>query len=166
MKLALITLIVSFLLDGIVSNFVSLNTNFFNPLFSLVAIILVYPFFNKNDNNYLKIVSIMGLFYDFVYTDMMVLNLALFFVLGLLIKYFYSVFTENIINNVIWLVIIIVFYRLIAYLILVLAGYLPFDIDILFKSIYSSLILNIIYCLFVYYFLDYLSYKFKIRKRG
>ncbi len=166
MKFAIPTLIISFLLDGVVSNFVSLNTNFFAPLFSLVAITIVYPYFNKNSNDYLKTVGVIGILYDFVYTDTMILNLAIFLVLGLLVKYFHSIFNNNIINNIIWLIIIIIIYRLITYLILVLSGYLTFDINVLFKSIYSSLILNVIYCLIVYFLLDYLNYKFKIKKRG
>ena len=164
MKLAIPTLILSFFLDSFVSNLVPLNTNYFTPLFSLVSIILIYPYFNKNTNHYLVAVGILGLAYDIFYTDTLVLNLTIFLALGLLIKYVYSIFTINIVNSIIWLLVIIILYRTVTYVILFLAGYLSLDLMSLLKSIYSSLILNVTYCLLGYYFLDYFSYIFRIKK--
>lgn len=164
MKIAIPTIILSFFLDSFISNIVPLNTNYFIPLFSLVAIILIYPYFNKNTNHYLFAVGILGLAYDIFYTDTLVLNLTIFLALGLLIKYVYSIFTINIVNSIIWLLVIIILYRTVTYIILILASYLSLDFMALVKSIYSSLILNVIYCLLGYYILDYLSYTFRIKK--
>lgn len=164
MPIIIPTLIISFLLDGMISNLITLDTNYFNPLFSLVALIIIYPYFNKNNNHYLLIASVYGLIYDMVYTDTFALNLAIFLLLAVITKYMNSVLNINIINTLINLLVLIVLYRSLTYFILILGGYLEFDIMALFKSIYSSLIINFVYCLIGYYFLDYLSYRFRIKK--
>ncbi|MEG0026351.1 MAG: rod shape-determining protein MreD [Bacilli bacterium] len=165
MKLIIPTVVISFILDGIVSNFISLSTNYFSPLFSLVALVLIYPFFNKNNNSYLKTCALIGLLYDFVYTDTLILNLGLFFVSGLFIKFLSDIFTGNIINTTVWFVLVIIFYRVITYVILSMGGFVVFSPFILFKSIYSSIILNVLYGVIVYMLLDYLAYYYKIKKR-
>ena len=164
MILVVLTIFISLILDGILSNIIPMNTNFLIPLFSLVAVILIYPFFKKNNNNYLIATSIIGFIYDIVYTDTIGLNLIIFLAMGILTKYFYSILNINIINCLINLFLLIIFYRITTFIILYLSGYLNWSFSLLFKSIYSSIILNIGYCLISYYVLDWLSYKFKIKK--
>ena len=164
MKLVIISSVIAFLLDGLVSNFIFLNTNLFSCLFSIVSLVLVYPYFKKNNNRFLIYSFVMGLFYDFIYTDTMILNAFTFLLLGYLIKFFFSKINVNEISSNICLILIIIVYRLVVYGALLLFGYLPFDFSLLLKSIYSSLLLNILYCLLGYVLIDYISYKFRIKK--
>ena len=46
-----IILIVSFLLEGVISNFVSIN-GFMAPLFTLVSLIVIYPLFDDVSEYY------------------------------------------------------------------------------------------------------------------
>ena len=156
-------IIISFFLEGIFSTMVGAHT-IFCPLFTLMSIILVYPYFNKRNSSYYKTCFIVGLFYDLVYTDTIVFNAFLFVLMGIVIVKLNDVFANNYLNSGIMATLVIILYRVITYLFLVLTGNINFSFMILFKSIYESLLANIIYIMVVYGITDYLSKKFKITK--
>lgn len=130
-------LFLSLLLEGVISNVVGINSIFI-PLFLLVSLVLIYP-----KKNYLIICFICGLIYDVCFYNSLFINTISFIFIGLLLdkltKY----------NIYIRCIIVIMFYRFITYFMLVLIGYSKLNILLLFKSIYSSIILNIIFIIFV-----------------
>lgn len=139
-----IILVVSFLLDGIISFFLNKNI-ILNPLFSLCSLIIIFKYYKKNITKYFILGAILGLFYDLVYTDTMFLNAGIFLFICLFISKFYKTFSYNLLNSIILTIIIIVIYRLLTFLVLSMVGITNFNLYNLLKSIYSSLILNIIY---------------------
>lgn len=157
-------LIVSFVLEGTLSKFININTNVFNILFPVVALIIVYPFFRKNNKKYLIYAGIYGLLYDLIYTDTLVLYMGLFIIIAFLISVLNIIFSNNIVNIGFITALVITIYRIITYSILVMVNYLNFNINLLFKSIYSSLLLNIIYAFIIYFISDKISYKYHIEK--
>ena len=161
--MVLALLIISFFLESIFSNIVPTHT-IFSPLFTLMSIILIYPYFNKKNSSYYKTCFIIGLFYDLVYTDTIVFNAFLFVLMGLIIVKLNDLFANNYLNSGLMATIVIILYRIITYLFLILTGNINFSLIILFKSIYESLIANIIYIMVMYGITDYLSRKFKITK--
>lgn len=130
-------LFISLILETIVSNVVGINSIFI-PLFFIVSLILIYP---KED--YLIICFICGLIYDICFYNSLFINTISFILIGLLIPNLkkYNIYFKSII--------VIIFYRFISYFMLVLIGYTKFNINLLFKSIYSSIILNIIFIILV-----------------
>ena len=55
-----LTLIISFLLDGVLSNYLDYmlgDITLFNPLLTLVALLVIYPFFKKDENKYLDLLK-------------------------------------------------------------------------------------------------------------
>lgn len=157
-------LIVSFILQGILSNFINIDTNIFNLLLPIVALIIIYPYFRKNNRKYFIYAGIYGFLYDLIYTDTFILYAGLFVIISFIISILNIMFSNNIINIGFITTIVIIIYRVITYSILVIVNYLNFDIGILFKSIYSSLLLNIIYAIIIYFISDKLSYKYRIQK--
>lgn len=139
-----IILVVSFLLDGIISFFLNKNI-ILNPLFSLCSLIIIFKYYKKNITKYFILGAILGLFYDLVYTDTMFLNAGIFLFICLFISKFYKTFSYNLLNSIILTIIIIVIYRSLTFLVLSMVGITNFNLYNLLKSIYSSLILNIIY---------------------
>lgn len=146
----LIILIISLLLQSLFSNFIAINTNLFNPIFPLIAILIIYPYFKKNNKKYLIYSVVYGFLYDLFYTETFILYAFLFFLIALLIIKLNKYFSKNIINIIIMTILIVISYRVIVYTLLVLINYLSFNIFVLFKSIYSSLILNILYAVILY----------------
>lgn len=153
MKLIYFILTCSFILEGIVSNFVSVQTELWNPLFSLITLISIYPCF-KNDKKYYKICLIYGMLYDLIYTNTLVFHGLLFLCAGYLVHHLYKLFSLNIVNIVALTFIIISTYRILSYILLCLVSNYSFSWLILLRSITSSLVLNIIYILVLHLILQ------------
>lgn len=163
MKLAISILIISFLLDGIVSNIVSLNS-FFLPLCSLMALIIIFPYFKNNLGKYLKYCFVLGFFYDVVYLDTFLVNFLIFGLVGLFLYLLNQFITNNALNVILMGLITIVLYRFISYLFYILITSSSFVFYDFIESIYLSLLFNTIYIFIVYIITDKISQKFKIIK--
>lgn len=159
-----IILVISCLLDYLFLSFIKINSILF-PLFSLMALIIVYPFFKKRQfNRFLVACSALGIVYDIVFTDMRLLNVGTFLLVGLIIKLIFKTIPNNLLSGLLVGLITIVFYRITTYMVLVLAGYLDFSFIDLFCGIYSSLIVNIGYIIMFYLLSLFFSRKYKIER--
>ncbi len=164
MQIALIVTILSFFLESIVSNFVSINSDLFLPLFTIVALVIIYPFFKKDRSTYFKIAAILGLFYDVVFTDTLIVNFFLFLMTAYFIEKVNYMLSNNYLNVAIITALSIAFYRSISFLVLVIIGYLPFSWYSLARGITTSLLLNIIYAVLLYGITDFIARKYHITK--
>ena len=158
-----VVIILSFILDSIVSNLISLNS-LFMPLLTLMSLIIIYPYFNGNIKKFLITCFITGIFYDLIYTDTIIIHGFLFVIVGFIISKLNLIFSNNYLNVMIMAIICIIVYRVIAYGLLLITANTSFSIMLLLKSIYHSLILNLIYVSLVYIITDRISFIFKIKK--
>lgn len=140
----MITVITSFILDNLISNLLNYNSVFY-PLFTIISLILIYTDFSKRNNNYFIYAFIVGLIYDISVTDTLFLNAFIFLMLAYILKKIFNKITYNYFSILFISIGTIIYYRVVTYLVLVVVNYLNFDIYVLLKSIYSSLILNIIH---------------------
>lgn len=157
-------LIISFILEGIISNMIGIRSDFFLPLFSVVSLIIVYPYFNHENASFLKFCFVLGLFYDLVYTDTLILNACVFPIIGLLISFLNSRLSNHMISLIFTISFIVLIYRVLNYGILVIVGFFPFSWDVLMTSITSSLLLNIIYGEILYFSTNYFGLKYNFKK--
>lgn len=157
-----IVLILSFLLEGAITNIIPINSIFL-PLFTLIAFVIIYPYLKKRNNIFILLSVIAGLLYDIVYTNSTFINTLTFILIAYIISNLYNYINYNIINVSIISLIIIVIYRIITYLLLCLLSYKTFNIVYLIITIRNSIILNIIYCIIIYLILKLISKKFKLR---
>lgn len=164
MQLVIIVLVVSFFLESMVSNFVAMDSTLFIPLFTIVSLVIIYPYFKKDHISYLKTAAVLGLFYDIVFTDTLIVNLFLFVFTAWLIQKMNYVLSNNYLNVAIMTMFAIIFYRIVSFGVLILIGYLNFSEFALIKGITSSLLLNVIYAVIVYAITDYFSRKHHIVK--
>ena len=137
-----IILIISFILELLFTNIIPLNSILI-PMFTLVSLVLLYPLF-KNKNNYLITCLIVGLLYD-IYCSSLFINTLTFSLCGYLISIIFHFITDNIQSNILISIILIILFRTISYTLLIINDYTMFNINILLKGIYSSLIINLIY---------------------
>jgi cell shape-determining protein MreD len=126
-------MIISFLLDGILSNY-------FNTTFTFLNIIINCCY--KDKNYMLKEGLIIGILYDITYTNTLILNGFLFF---FIILFFYN-FNRN--NKYTFLIIILcfIFYKVIPILLLIFFRYSIVN----FKISFISLLINLIYFIFLF----------------
>jgi rod shape-determining protein MreD len=155
----IIILLISFYLEGIISNL--LNINFLIPLFTLVSLIIIYQYLYNLKNDYYKLCFIIGLLYDIAYTDTLFLNACLFLFIGFIITKLNIIITNNTFNVIILSILIINIYRILTFIILILINYIDLNFYNLFISIVNSLIINIIYVVILYKITDLIS-----RKKG
>ena len=107
----------------------------------------------ENKNKYYLMVIIISLVYDLIFTNRLGFSVLTFLISSIFIKNIDKLIFSN--SDIIKYLSIFVIYRLISYFILIIVGYLPFNYIVLLKSIYSSIILNLVYVLlFNYLFLQ------------
>ncbi len=163
-NIAIITILAfSFVFEGIFSNFIS-TYSFFSPLFVLMSLIIIYPFLINDKRNYYKCCFIIGLLYDLIYTDTIIVHAFLFLLFGFLITKINVILTNNNINVMVVALIMIVLYRIVLYCLLILTSNVNPNLFNFIQSIYLSLLANIIYIVVMNIITDKISYKFKIYK--
>lgn len=153
--------LLSFIIDGILSLFLEKNSIFL-PLFSLMSLIIIYPYVNDK-KNIVFFGCIIGILYDITYTQTLFLNTFVFTLLSFLLILFYKYVPYHIVNSIIVSFILIIMFRTITYLSFIFINDYPMNFSDLFRSIYSSFILNILY-VFAMYFLFKLIFR-KISKK-
>ena len=157
-----IVIVLSFFLEIMFSNIVTFSSLFI-PLFLIVSLVLMYPYF-KSKLYFIIVCAICGLIYDLGFLNTAFINTLCFTTTGLMIMLIHSYMNYNLVSTNIVNIIIIVFYRIISYLLLCLTAYTNFHITTLFRGIYSSLIINIIYGITVYLLLNLICKRFNIKK--
>lgn len=139
----------SFFLDGILSRYIPPNSLFL-PIFTIVSLVIIYPYFNNDNFRYFKFVAIIGLLYDIAYFNTLFYNFFLFLILGFVIGLINYLLSNNIYTNILMTIICISTYRIITFLLVIIFKTNTLSFLNLMQSIYSSLILNIIYCIIIY----------------
>ena len=127
----IVILIVSFILESVMSNFFPVNS-FFASLFSLTALIVIYPLFDGDNFKYFRYAFLLGFAYDLIYTDTIIFQAFLFLIIAYLVTILRKMLSDNLLNLVIVTLICIASYRTINYFALVITGNL-----------------NVIYCLII-----------------
>lgn len=160
----IIIIILSFILEGIVTNLVSKNSLLL-PLFTITSLVITYSYFSK-EKKYIFILTstIIGIMYDIAFTNSLFINTFTFTLCSLLIILIDNYIPDSFINKIGVNCIMILSFKIISYFLLFIFGYIKFNYNILIHGLYSSLILNIIYGLILYFICDSLSRKLNIRK--
>ena len=156
-----IIIIISFLLEGIVSNFVPIN-GFLAPLFTLVALIIIYPLFDETAEYY-KYAFVTGLAYDLFYTDTILFHAIIFCFMAFIITRLNLVLSDNYLNILVIMGICILIYRVVTYSLLVLVSTMAFDFMALIISVLKSLIINLIYSALLFFVVKKCQRKYKYK---
>lgn len=145
----MIYLIISFFLDIIFSLSFPLayqNISYFFPIVLISSFTIGYSLI-KNKKMFFCLVIIFGIIYDFLYSDIALLNLYYFSLYSLFIYIFYNNKNKSYFNIILISTLGIIFYDFYLFLILNLLNYSVLKIDYLYYKIVHSLFFNIIYIL-------------------
>ena len=159
-----IIMIISVIFDGILSNYLPYLVNdlsLFTPLLTLVSIIIIYPFYRKQEKKYYITIFILGIIYDLFYTNLIFFNAILFLIVGLINKKVQKNISMNVINLLIEIVIFIMIYESLTAIILFTYNMVPVTVYKVFYKITHSMILNIIYGELIYFILKIIPDKYK-----
>jgi len=147
MIITIIYIIISFLLDGLVSNLIPFNLiepSYFKTIYSIIALVIIYNYFD-NKSKYITILIILGIFFDIVYTNTFILNIVVFLTIYLILSIVDYIIPTNIITINIKSIFCIFLYHLLTYIILLLANYNNYSIKLLGLILLRSIIMTIIY---------------------
>ena len=147
MIVIIIYTVISFLLDGLVSNYLPSSITSISPLitiYSLISLIIIYNLLAE-EKKYLKILFIIAILFDIVYTNTFILNIILFFIIYLFIKKINYYIPNNLFTINIKTILSIWLYHIFTYIIFILVNYNNYPIKILLTILYKSIIMTIIY---------------------
>ena len=144
-----IIIFISFILDLYLSLYSQLIFNFI-PLFTIVSLLIIYPFYYKNNNYYYKICLITGLLYDLLFTNTLILNMLLFLFMGLIISALYNNKESNILYGLLFNSFILLSYYISTFIILILINYLSFSFLSIISELLGILIINNLYYIIIY----------------
>lgn len=159
-----IILIVSILLDGVLTNFLPYLVNdlsIFTPLLTVVSIFIIYPLNRKKETKFFILIFIVGIIYDLLYTNLLFLNGLFFVLIALLSKVIYKNFETSYFKLIIYTILIIIVYESVYAGILFIYRVVPITFYKLIYKISHTLILNIIYTEILYLIINKLPKKYK-----
>lgn len=159
-------LIFSFILDGVMSNYVSINLvdpSIFRTIYSIIAIVVIYDYF-KDDRKYLYIILILGILFDIVYTNTFILNIIIFLIIYLILEKLDYLIPTNLLTINLKALISIFIYHIMTYLILLMVHYNNYNLSLLWMIIIRSIIMTIIYTSISYIIIKKIADKKNLKK--
>ena len=147
MLVAIIYVIISFLLDGIISNIIPFNLvdpSYFKTIYSVISLVIIYNYFD-NHKKYLTILITLGVFFDIIYTNTFILNIIVFIIIYIVLSNLDYIITTNIFTINLKSIVCISTYHISTYIILLLANYNNYSIKLLGLILIRSIIMTIIY---------------------
>lgn len=160
----LIIIIISFILDGILTNFLPYMLNdlsLFTPLLTVTSIFLIYPFYKKNEKKYYLTILILGIIYDLFYTNLLFLNAIIFLLLGIVSSYIHKNFELSYLKLIIYIILIITIYELTTVIVIGIFNLVPLTPSKIIYKITHSLLLNIIYSELIYLVIKLIPIRYK-----
>ena len=148
---------VSFLLEVLTASYLNFNTILI-PLFTLMSFIFII-----NNKNIYILTIIVGVLYDILYTSTPFLNTYIFLFLIFILK---KIDTKNIsLKNALFInFFIIILYKIIIFSILIFFNKIDFNLYIILNEIKSSIIINLIYTIILYFINKKIKYNRTLNK--
>ena len=157
-----IILILSFVLEGIVSLLIPMIDTLFLPLFTIVALVVIFPYIPKHHYEFECCLVLIGFCYDLIYTNTVCMHAILFFLLGYWIRFLSRSFSEHFSSQIFIVILSILLYQLSNFFLFIITGTLSFNYVLLRNAIVGSLISNLIYAVLLYGLLNFLKKRKKI----
>lgn len=165
--IAVVLSIVSLILDGILSNFIPYMKNdltLFTPMFSVVVLFFLFPFYRKDIKKYYLHVFLFGIVYDLFYTNLLFWNAVLFLLIAWVSKIIQHNFEMKFWKILFQIPFLIFLYESCNGLLIYTFHLVPISFPLLFYKISHSLLLNTIYAEIIYLLLKFLPKKYKKAK--
>ena len=150
-----IILIISIILDLVLLNFLPYtyqHISYIFPCFFTSSIFLTYDLFLK-DKTYFRTILILSIIYGSLFLNSCLLGMFLFLLLSYISKLYHKYININYFSILIGLILVILLHDSIIYLILSFGEITSFSIKIIIYKLTRSILINIIYTTFIYYYL-------------
>ena len=168
MTFCIIYIIISFLLDGLTSNYTEILlpiSGYFKTIYTVISLVIIFRYFESH-KKYLIVAIITGMFFDIVYTNTLLINTFIFLIIYLVINALEYRISNNLLTINIKSITAIFIYHTITFLLFHITNYHHFELFVYGNVLIKSLIVTIIYTSISYYIFDkyfYKKYSKKIR---
>ena len=121
-------------------------------LFFLVSLIYLYPKVINDRKKYFIILFVSGFIYDITITNIISINSLLFLLIGYINTIYNQNFNDKLINNVIFLNLMLILYHILLYIFFVMVEISSFSICKCFNALLLILLINSIYYVLLFIF--------------
>lgn len=165
--IAYILILVSLLLDGILSNFfpyIQNTLSWWTPLFTVTSIFFFYPMYRKKRNLYYGILFGTGVLYDLLYTNLLFFHGVIFVILGYFLYWMHKNFEVTSLRLLIYIPIFLFCYEFLTGSILWIFQVVPVTFSKILYKASHSILMNILYAEIIYFLLKIIPKKYKNQK--
>lgn len=162
---SVISLIISLLLQGFSSNFLGYTINslsIFSAIYVLINLVVLQQYF-EDDRKYLVFIVVFGMLMDIVYSNTFILSACIFVTIFYANKFFSFFFPYNIFTINGFSLLSMIIYHIITFIFLSTLRFDVYGILILLKIICCNIIMTILYTTIMYYIIDFVYKKFKLK---
>ena len=166
MIIAIISVVISFLLDCFFSNNIAYSItapSIFSTIYTVICLLVLFPYF-ENYKKYMYLLFICALIFDIVYTGTILVNFIIFIILYFVVKKLNFWFPNNLLMANVISLIGIVIYHVMSFVILSIVKYNSYDISLLGLILSHSIIATIIYTSLLYLIINKLYSHFNIKQ--
>ena len=150
-RMYLLVSLIVIILDGIIIYLVPSYFNNISYLYPMLTISFI-PFLIRKNNSTPYIIIIIGLLYDLLYSNIVLYNVFLFFMLAYINNLISHYFKDSLLLFISLGIINIVIYDTITFLLVIITSYQTITLNDLLYKIENSLLLNIM-SIIIFYFL-------------
>ncbi|MBQ7137149.1 MAG: hypothetical protein IJO43_04165 [Bacilli bacterium] len=147
-----IVLLISIILDGLISNISLYQINhltYFTSLCTVISLVVVY-----NNEDFIKLLILSSVVYGGLYMSNILLSFVLFFAALMTIKYLKKELRDNLFTILLQFIIIIFVYDFILFFIMSFINVGHIGFNHYFYKITHSLLLNLLYGISIYFIYD------------
>ncbi len=166
MIIMIIYSVLSFLLDGLLSNYMNvgiINPSYFRTIFTIISLVIIHNYFDEH-KKYLYILITLGILFDIIYTNTFMLNTFIFIIIYLILNQLNYFIPNNLFTINIKSLLAIIIYHILSFLILMIANYHYYSSKLLLNIITHSIISTIIYTSISYIIIKKTYFKFYNKK--
>lgn len=162
---SVISLIISFLIQGITSNLLGYtinNISLFCTVYVLINIVVLQQYF-ENDKKILLLIVIFGMLMDIVYSNTLIFTTCIFISIFYLNKLLSAFLPYNALTINVFSLLSVFMYHIISFIFLKILQYETYGIIVLLKVLGCNIIMTIIYTTLLHYIINKIYKKFNLK---
>ena len=159
----IIIAVISILLENLFNIYLS-SFRIMTPLFTLLSLIFIFPYFKNSKKEFLIFSFFLGLIYDLLFTNFYILNSILFLIISFFIFYILKTHNYNYFIIIYNSLFVIFFYNVLLFLIFNFFNYINYTIFDLSYILRNFLIGNLSYVTILYFILKRNYFKHIIKR--
>lgn len=167
MVFSIILLTISFLLQGVLSNFlayISGGISILSTFYVLITLLILSPYFEGNRKKFIVLLIIFGGLIDLVYCNTFLLNIGIFYVVYKFSAVFHFFLPYNLVTINVSNLLGVFIYHILSFILLSLFRFGNYSIMMLVRMLGCSVIMTIVYTTISYFVVNIVRDKKELKE--